>query len=722
MLEETRHASIVYECGEREGTVDPETYHRNDKVACDVRTGEYNAGDFSGYARRHANFSGDFTNMDLAGVVEVLSSALAIYGNTNSLVPTDLTGNAHIVVTAIGNASAPISAGKGRVFVPNCIDSPTSMDTFAAIVYAVAGAGGQVITDYVYLDTANNVRLPDITGIDLAYACYHALRIIGGNYDQARAGDVFAYAMTRGIHSRVTVVGHTDEAGYMRRVLRCGSFAAPYGGINVRDRGYVGLPKPNGDGRWNFTQLVDEIALVTAAAVSVSDPLVEVDGQMFPSIFTARSKGGMTERGQSLANTQAKLNAMRISDGCSEFAQLYVRNLGCIFGFDRIGVGVNTNVAVKHLRTMFSVVAHDVDRHLAYPSVAPFFWVEPTSLITKSMLIEESQGMYGPLAYPELPCEHPLAENARELGDTSMVSAITYNHRSARTSGLMIYLNGHKSDGLANIQLRQADPASFAHIGGTTGDVREKMNANKTYDTYVWRRGQSPFPAPSEMLYTGHRVGVIVKQYAMLDDFSVEPTHVPLAREIMTGVVHITVTRPQVVANGASNWASSQAVHDRTEASRAIDIARMKYGGLPDVRGYMPLAFGFVREDVQMRKEESRPAQASGGVPIFGDRAALPGTVGGGVRESMAMQKQDLPMPMNDPMNFGVPNVGIVSPGGSVPVPQHSGGAEAVRGEMSGGKAEQNILSQFSAGPRYKAGDISDVVQTHVEPSTHREP
>lgn len=92
--------------------------------------------------------------------------------------------------------------------------SPT---TLAVLIGAISGAGGHVVTDTLQVDVDGSTTVPMAVGAQLPIAIVAALRILETNYAQCDSGDVFAY--TKGIHFVLSVVGYTDEGGYVRDVV-----------------------------------------------------------------------------------------------------------------------------------------------------------------------------------------------------------------------------------------------------------------------------------------------------------------------------------------------------------------------------------------------------------------------------------------------------------------------------------------------------------------------
>jgi porphobilinogen deaminase len=103
---------------------------------------------------------------------------------------------------------------------------------FCALVAAANSVGSRVVTDVLALSNDNNSpTIVRYENAQLAQGCMAGIRMIMSMMDISCAGAIGAYAITKGVHSIATVVGHTDEGSWMRTVLRQGKFCPSYGGV-----------------------------------------------------------------------------------------------------------------------------------------------------------------------------------------------------------------------------------------------------------------------------------------------------------------------------------------------------------------------------------------------------------------------------------------------------------------------------------------------------------
>ena len=67
----------------------------------------------------------------------------------------------------------------------------------------------------------NRPFLSGATGEDLMEGVYGALGLLAQTYHAAGGGDVFSYALMRGLNQECTLVAHSDEGLNLARSLGC---------------------------------------------------------------------------------------------------------------------------------------------------------------------------------------------------------------------------------------------------------------------------------------------------------------------------------------------------------------------------------------------------------------------------------------------------------------------------------------------------------------------
>lgn len=583
-----KRRAIFYEIGRRHSRMkDALSYMHGDdqswEVDASIPINEAQAANFEGWARKYSNFAPQWTMMDLCGIVERLGKGIAaqsVFGDVNTQ---HLRAGQGVRVVALGTLDSPQTASTSSVFIPRTVDSVGNDHVFAVLSSAANGEGAAVTTDVLRLDPGNNEPLvPSVGGNSFAQASVEALRVLGANFEESGAGDLFSYALTRGIHSVVSVVAHTDEGGWMRSLLRGGSFRVPYGGINQSLRAYPALPPLAGSGPSYTSAWVDAVALKTAAAVAHCDPCVTVNGGLYPTVFTS-SQGDLQPPGNSESNPtlhDGQSIGRQISGDGSRFAPLYIRALNYIFGRS-----TNSGVAESHMCSILNQVMYNAeDRHLQHKTVAPYFWIEPTSLIPRDMLGSEAErGGFGSLVTPGTKWDSPYFERFYEMdkGRNANFTTIAFKMRTARTAGLVAAYAGTPAE-LAGLKLYQFDEDSIVLAGDqgpTIGDVPTKHAQADPLSSYLWRRGQSPLPAPAELINIQGSYAAKYKIVDWDDNFDATVGDVPEVWEMEQHGIEWRVTVPTALAAGKSNYATPDARRARSRAAIALAQASLRSRG-----------------------------------------------------------------------------------------------------------------------------------------------
>ncbi|CCC42234.1 coat protein [Beauveria bassiana victorivirus 1] len=587
--EDARLARIFYEVGRVHSTkaralaAAPDGLLRVD--AAYPTTGTL-AEEFIGLAKKYTNFSATFEYSSLAGIVERIAKGLAsqsVFGNVDT---GDLAAGRPIIVNALGTFDGPVNSLTNTVFIPRLVNSSVTGDVFSVLVHAAAGEGAAIATDLLELDAAT--RQPILTVVDadgLARACVEALRLLGTNMMASNQGPLFALALCRGLHQVVTVVGHTDEGGIVRDLLRHSAFGVPFGGIHFSLEPYAGLPALATNSVPDVCSYVDALALSSAALVAHADPGQLYDGRWYPTFYSGTSSDDVEVRpGGNLPGTDdmARRNRSQLIGGLSRFSEVYVRGLAQLFACPG-----DSRVASTFFNS--SVANIGVSRHLRYASVAPYFWIEPTSLIPHDFLGTDAEAFgSGALATKDVPRTKGFFEDcwASGVGDAAF-SGYHVMLRNPRSAWFFAHWLNHPRNGLGGTQVRQLDPNAIIHPGGhaTLPDIRDRVEMALPWTDYLWTRGQSPFNAPGEFLNLAGTAGFMVNHYTFDEDGIPQLEHLPTAREFASGEVTISVGRPQGLANGPSNWGDSNARRARTRATRelAASAARVRAFGRPDV-------------------------------------------------------------------------------------------------------------------------------------------
>jgi hypothetical protein len=540
------------------------------------------AADFAATAKRYTGVTGEFNNADMSGLVSRLITGIAHYTLTGEITMADLAAGNEIKITAAGNHTTPLAASSTSIWVPRTVDSLMTPNTLAALTAAACAIGSTLVTDIVPVDAANAALVPSADGAELVEGMYQALRIIGGNMEHNGAGSLYAYALTHGVHNIVSVAGMTDEGGYLRSVLRTSFFTPSYGGISISHNKWNGLPRPADLSLRGWTAMVDAIALMTAACVTVSDPCMCVDGRLYPSTFSG-VESKVSECGTNSVGDENDSNvlASKIGTAVPAFANNYIRAITRAMNMTALP---NGDGAINHLTTSFASPRLRRDRHLQFPSVSPFYWIEPTGVITFdcSDFVAVAAG-FGPLATLNKPGTMPLFEQVRVVEELGEFAEINVRWRTCRTSGLAVHLGNHVLDGLAHAKVVGGDAAAWVQLGGASKGVGARMDDGDDLASYLWERSDVGVPAPGEAMYLGAGLALVTR-HATMDTagWVMHNTHFPTVHEV-GGAVTINVSTLSPYEAGDIG-PSRHATRAYTRALKALDAARVT-GGMRTTRG-----------------------------------------------------------------------------------------------------------------------------------------
>jgi len=593
-VDDIRHVQVNYEVGRRFKSVLEALAPARQAARIDAAypTGSALAEDFVGLAKKYTNFSATFEFSSLGGVVERLARGLAASSLSPGVTSTALRGNEALCVQALGTHDGPVNSLTTTVFVPRLVNSNITGDVFSVLVNAIAGEGGAISTDVLELDAVTRQPIiPEVGDADIARAIVDALRVLGSNMIASGQGPLFSLAITRGLHRTVSVVGHTDEGAFSRDLMRAGHFGVPFGGIHYGLAPYSGLPALSSDDPTSIATYVDSLALATAALVAHCDPGERYGGRWFPTFYLGTATDA--ETGMSGSHTpgtpdMAKRNFSQILGGLSRFTDLYVSGLARLFAAEG-----DTRVASVFMGTTALYIPSD-NRHLRFASIAPWFWIEPTSLLPSQFLGSPAE-VEGFASFGGRDSTHTRAawEDIAQVGPGDVAyGGYCVVMRSARTSWFLHHWLENPRNGLGAISVRQLDPNVIVHPGSCQAaeNVAQRVAEGRPLSDFLWKRGQTPFAAPSEFMNLGGIMGIFVRHLTLDDRCIPTVEHVPMSHEFLGCTITMHVGRPTGRPSGASNSPAHDVRRAKTQAARelAAASARLAAYGRTDV-GEMPI-------------------------------------------------------------------------------------------------------------------------------------
>jgi len=538
-------------------------------------TGDVISATFSTLARKYSNFSGFFDFSNMLGVVERIAKGLAVAScYRGGCSASDLLGDQDLRINSLQVYFAPMSASRDTVFIPRVVDTLIAPDIFSVLTHAVCGEGGTVATDCLEVDaTTRTPIMYDVDGYAFAPAAVEALRLLGANMSASGAGDLFALGVTRGLHSVLTVVSHTDEGGVIRDVLRCGGVAPPFGGVHAGLSVYTGLPSLCTSSGEAVAGYCDALLLATAALVAHCDPGITYNGAWLPTVILA--KRGAFEEGpagahQAATNANGQENLRGLVQHGTLFADMYGSALAKLFCLD-----TGSGRAGRFLSACIPLVNTN-SRHLSHSSMAPFFWIEPTSLIPHDFTgnAVEAEGFASFCSRGDRRALPAWEETTPYGHGDDHTSTHVVRFRGARCNALLQHLNQHPDGGMAYITPRQMDSEGVIHPGpGVNIAVTHALNGGIPISGYLWTRGQSPFCAPAEFINLGETMALRISHQTYNADGTITLNPVPQAWEFTGGSVIFSCSTPVGLPPGELSQEPGGARRARTRAARALATA-----------------------------------------------------------------------------------------------------------------------------------------------------
>lgn len=479
---------------------------------------------------------------DYSGIICVLGAWLAALTWHPDSAVSDFMDVEKIRLVPVTNLDDSAALANNCFFVSQLVCSRPASGAYWALVAAASRAGATVATDRSILSGTDTPRFFVRRGHVLWRDILDALAVLAEVYDRASAGEHFAYAFFKGLHSVSSVVGHSDEGGLVRDVLRECAFEVPFGGLPPSCALHAGLPTlARGAPYSSLVAIVDSLLLSSAAAVAHCAPLTMCDdGTSRPVLITgtltqqaidgagpppvANAPKAVKDAYDALVAKVAKAKAIHVDtirpavlDSFAEFSETYIPGLAKLLGFAPTGER-EQECRTWLIQAAASVLETADNRHLTKDSaIAPFYWIEPTTIFSRNFFgtpaEREGWASYG-AGYDVL---HERWAEGLESVDipTAVWHYYAVHFQGARKCLWISALSGHKDDGLAQMHFKRLDPEALMMFGpavAKTGPIAA-FNGRVCLADYLWRRGQCSLPHPVELLHLNERVVMAVRHF-----------------------------------------------------------------------------------------------------------------------------------------------------------------------------------------------------------------
>lgn len=541
--------------------------------------------------KKYTNFTAPWDRCDLSAIAFTLAVALAKFSLTGTLTVNEMLDGQMIRINSITTAIQPITASENGVFIPRLVDNVGFKSTFCALVVAANANEATVYTDNLETDGNNAVLLTTYSDQVLALGCYKGLNALLSMYENMSAGNVIGYAITKGIHHVLTLVGHTDEGGLLRDIFRRRSFAVPFGGIyNWNETIHPGLPMPRIGNLNSFVCLVDSILLGSSALVALCDPLVKYEDKFFPTIFTSCQSLMSDDPAPELNDVtldELKTNMGNLGSHFTQFSLIYGQCIGDLFH----SKSDDKNVALFMERQCDDLVsailscdtlakAEALCRHAKPKILAPYYFIEPTSIFRTGFCSNNLAVIHG-FGYL-VGINDKIRRQAFEKFTVKEYNTGTYivsaQLRSVRTSALLLHLQSHKKDGLAFIKPIQFAAGKLVSTGVIDEPIT-RVRGRRDIAGYMWGRGQSCIMAPSECMYTGSTITSLITHSTFDNDNHVyKRNHIPSITDIGNMEIELSCSNPQAISSGKLDAWIKNRNNARNMSTKALENARVFLG------------------------------------------------------------------------------------------------------------------------------------------------
>lgn len=564
---------------------------------------------------------------DFSGMIGVLGSWLALVTWYPDSSLGDLAPPGGIKLSPVTSLTDSAALASDSIFISQTVSSRPGSGAYWALVAAASTFGGTVATDRVIMGPDDKPRFLSRRGHHLWRDILDALAILAELYNRAGAGEIFAYSFFKGLHSICTVVGHSDEGGLTRDVLRECAFPQPYGGLPSTCAAHAGMPTISvGASYSSLVGLVDSLCLKSAAAVAHCTKLSPTkSGAYRPYLvmgtLTQEQINGVPPLAPG-ADPQAQAAHNLALQQLAEARSNHVSKMrsGLIEGYDYLSkrylpalckiLGLTPNDSICSgarfwmVQAIESVLSESDNRHLIKDvCLVPFFWIEPTTILQSNAFGTDAE-RFGWASWgcgDEAP-RHKWFSSVEECDNASARwRYYEVDFEGARKCLWLSCLEGHIEDGLAQIHFKRVDPEALALVGGPVNRIGPDaaFDARMSINNYLWVRGQNSFPHPCECLHTGDRVVIAVNYYDPDSDSWIAT--VPSHNEIKDATVNMAFSAPSGLDY---RMPASENTRERAYRTRAMQLLDL------------------ISNNITLPEEHDRPEGGYQKVSVVFDRAA----------------------------------------------------------------------------------------------------
>ncbi|KAI5959061.1 uncharacterized protein KGF55_005551 [Candida pseudojiufengensis] len=466
---------------------------------------------------------------DFDGVIYRVVEMLCAYVNhedVSSLSLSELSSNegyGSIIPAHVLNKN--MSEGVVDVYLANGAMKGLTFGGYQLFIAICRSLGSNVYAHGMPTDDEDNYETINQEGGIFAQSLWAILDYMSNLYLDANSFDRFCLILLAGLHSSTTVVAHTDEGGLTRDIFRAmrRSIAKPSGyvvGINLSSNL---LAYPLYGTRSNICCFLDSLALASAAMVYPADIGGIKDNAWFPTVsstvpeaYSSRYKFGDIKI---VNDTQQRLMIHK-----NNLRTPYIRMMRNLVRMFTRYLGKETSM--KNWLERFVSNAYEDSKwkveHYNMEVVAPWYWVEPTTILNpESIILPVGKKMNHVIysTYDGGSCSIPGFEDT-----VSKVTTWSTNYRiNLRLTSLRknpaLFLDGMSAGDESGVYFGSIFKGAAVLPGASlklfSDEIFEKGKSNVIpFKSAFWAKGDNGIPPPAEFNYLG---GIISIDYAPID-------------------------------------------------------------------------------------------------------------------------------------------------------------------------------------------------------------
>lgn len=493
------------------------------------------------------------------------------------------------LVIPFDGQAVPSAISNNGVFIPMRLASELPNTHLSLLMLVLISLGCQIFVSNATLDAGGSVIYDFPEGNHLRRALFNILRILGAVYSSVNAQARYNFLLFVGVNDYYSLVGHSDEGALFRDIIRevPKSLRCPTGVLGCVNTEYPYLAHPENGDLLASRLILHSILLVGAATVAVSDPGTIVDGNWYPTISSFHHQR-IFESGGDIAMSEEEKGVLAWDHHKRNlFPQIDKFFNNWMFNFTKfLGEGITPDdKVIGYFHDAWNTVKPRT-RHIDNGVIAPFYWVEPTSLlsagdIAKSGCPEKHWLIYG--NNDNLKHSIPAFEEGVKVGVAGALNCLSLKYSGLRRNPwIWLTLMTSAKDSMQYLGLTHSYYNHFVLPGKSYVDQsREMLMEDPFFDDekpnrilpvtgLVWGVSDRGCNHPAEALYTcPTRLGIFWQD--MVGTWpAMKDNGLPQIHEVDADI-YTVVTKPGYIGLGTINKSNNDKIWTNiTKAAKRV--------------------------------------------------------------------------------------------------------------------------------------------------------